>query len=305
VTHTSGDIELQPVGVPPPEVEITDALVRSLLETQHSDLASEPLSFVGAGWDNATFRLGTQFAVRLPRRQLGARLIGHEQAWLPALAPLLPLPVPAPVRMGLPGCGYPWRWSIVPWLDGVSADLSPPDEAQAERLAAFFRALHRAAPSDAPMNPYRGVRLSERRESINPRMGRVQRATDALTDEVRAAWHRALEAPVDVEPSWLHGDLHPQNVLVRDGVISGIVDWGDLCRGDRATDLAAIWMLLASRRARLAAIDFLHEVSEATWGRARGWAVSFGVVLLDSGLAGDPRHGAMGAQILQRIADGP
>jgi aminoglycoside phosphotransferase (APT) family kinase protein len=181
---------------------------------------------------------------------------------------------------------------VVPWLDGASAGLSAPDDAQGARLVAFFRALHQAAPTDAPMNPFRGVPLRERRGAIDQPIEPVHRASGAITEQVRGVWHRALDEPVDARSTWLHGDLHAQNVLVQRGVISGIIDWGDVCQGDRATDLAAIWMLLASRRARVSVIDLLDDVTEATWLRSRGWAVFFGVVLLDSGLAGDCRRGA-------------
>ena len=100
--------------------------------------------------------------MRLPRRAAGASLIETEQRWLPILAPTLPLPIPAPVRIGVPGQGYPWAWSVVPWFEGETADLSPPNPSQAEILGGFFRALHRPAPDDAPLNPYRGVPLGRR-----------------------------------------------------------------------------------------------------------------------------------------------
>src|SRR5688572_33101836 len=119
-----------------------------------------------SGWDNAMFRLGETLAVRLPRRVAVTKNIEYEQEWLPQLAALLPIAVPAAVRIGLPSDNYPSRWSILPYLRGRNADLVEPRADQAERLAAFLCALHRPAPVNAPVNPYRGVPLRERAEQI-------------------------------------------------------------------------------------------------------------------------------------------
>jgi aminoglycoside phosphotransferase (APT) family kinase protein len=290
---------------PAAEVDVTVAMVRGLLESQHPDLAAAPLRAVDSGWDNAIFRLGERLAVRLPRRAAAVSLCAHEQRWLPQLAPLLPLPVPAPVRVGKPGGGYPWGWSVVPWLGGSAADISTPDRNQAERLAAFFHALHVPAPAEAPINKVRGVPLNERLSGIEERMRRLEAQTELITGQVRALWGRALQAPLDVPSTWLHGDLHAQNVLVESGTITAVIDWGDVCQGDRATDLAAVWMLLADRTAREAILQMCGAVSEATWMRARGWAILFAVVLVDTGRAGNPRHARMGARTLRRVAAGP
>src|SRR5689334_3635384 len=143
----SGGVARSP-GTPPAEVLIDSALVAGLLAKQHPDLAHLPLRAVDAGWDNALFRLGDHLAVRLPRRALAAPLIIHEQRWLPNLANCLALPIPAPLRVGTPTLGYPWHWSIVPWLSGMAADQHAPDAAQALPFAAFLRSLHVPAPAD-------------------------------------------------------------------------------------------------------------------------------------------------------------
>jgi len=259
-----------------------------------------------SGWDNAMFKLGDELAVRLPRRVAVAKLIEHEQRWLPQLAPLLPIAVPAPVRVGEPADNYPARWSVVPWLRGRNADLSEPRPDQAERLAAFLCALHRPAPPDAPFNPYRGVPLRERAEQIVERIRRLERESTLLNDDVVRVYEQAIEAPVDVEQTWLHGDLHGGNLLVDDeGVITAVIDWGDMSRGDRATDLATLWMNLGDRKARENAMRACHGVSDATWQRAKGWAVFYGVTLGTSGLAGDKRHAIMARRTLERVVAGP
>jgi aminoglycoside phosphotransferase (APT) family kinase protein len=290
---------------PDADIEIDAALVRSLLCEQHPDLATLPLQEIDSGWDNAMFRLGEALAVRLPRRVAVTHLIEREQQWLPQLAPLLPIPVPAPVRCGRPATNYPWRWSIVPWLSGRNADLCEPRADQAERLAAFLCALHRPAPANAPVNPYRGVPLRERAEQIAERIRRLEEHTTLLNDDVVRIYRAALAAPMDVAPTWLHGDLHAGNLLVEDGVISGVIDWGDMTSGDRATDLATLWMNLSDRKARENAMRACNGASAATWLRAKGWAIFYGVTLGTSGLAGDTRHALMARRTLERVVAGP
>ena len=146
---------------PEAEVVVDTETVRALLRTQHPDLCDLPLAEVAVGWDNFIFRLGETMAVRLPRRAASATLLEHEQHWLPIIARHLPISVPAPLRIGTPGEQYPWQWSIVPWLSGQPADLAPLDADQAKPLAHFLRALHIAAPPDAPKNPSRGTASTE------------------------------------------------------------------------------------------------------------------------------------------------
>ena len=288
---------------PPAEIAIDPTLVARLLADQLPDLAHLPLKAVDAGWDNAMFRLGDDLAVRLPRRAAAATLIVHEQTWLPRLAGRLTLPVPAPCRLGTPAQGYPWRWSVVPWLDGVPADLSEPAATQALPLAVFLRSLHGPAPADAPANPVRGVPLQQRSEMIAVRMQRLAGGTSLITPQIRHVWESALQAPIDIPPTWIHGDLHPRNVLVEREAITGIIDWGDLTAGDPATDLASIWMLFGDPRARRAALEAYDRISEATLQRAKGWAVLFGVVMLETGLNDNPRNAGIGARTLRRVTE--
>jgi aminoglycoside phosphotransferase (APT) family kinase protein len=140
---------------------------------------------------------------------------------------------------------------------------------------------------------------------VEARAGRIEAATDALTPALRRLWEEALATPIDEADRWLHGDLHARNVLVEGGRLTGVIDWSDLAAGDRATDLAAIWGLFDAPSARERAMRACTGVSEATWMRARGWAFAFGVMLLDSGMADHPRHAAMGADTLRRLALGP
>jgi aminoglycoside phosphotransferase (APT) family kinase protein len=247
------------------------------------------------------FRLGHDLAVRLPRRVAAAPLIRHEQKWLPHLAPRLPLPVPLPRRTGVPTPGYPWHWSVVPWLTGAAADHSPPDAAQARPLGEFLRALHSTAPDNAPRNPVRGVPLVTRVAAIEPRLQRLSQTTRLITPEVWQAWQAALHAPLDAAPTWIHGDLHPRNILIDQGAITGIIDWGDVACGDPATDLAAIWMLFTDPSVRESALAAYGSVSDATICRTLGWVIIYGAVLLDTGLVDSPRNAALGRMILQSL----
>jgi aminoglycoside phosphotransferase (APT) family kinase protein len=287
---------------PVADYEIDSTLVAKLLATQHPDLADLPLEAVTEGWDNATYRLGDSLAVRLPRRSIAAVLIENEQAWLPCIADRLTLPVPVPCRIGRPTDFYPCSWSVVPWLQGVSGDQKEPLSSEARTLAVFLRSLHTSAPTDAPPNPFRGVPLEQRAASVETRMERLAVKTELVTPRLRQIWDEALDAPLDMQPTLLHGDLHPRNVLVdRAGKLCGIIDWGDITTGDCATDLAAIWMLFGSSADHKAVLTTYGAVSEATVRRAKGWAVLFGVLLLDTGHTDNPRNALIGERILRRV----
>jgi aminoglycoside phosphotransferase (APT) family kinase protein len=280
------------------------ALVRRLLRAQHPDLAGLPLRRIGAGWDNVVFRLGHDLVVRVPRRALGAQLIGSELAWLPDLAGQLPLPVPEPVRAGGPADGYPWPWLICRYVPGQPLAErvlgGRPGLRGAEDLAGLLVALHVAAPPDAPHNPYRGVPLSVRAPSVELALAA---APARIRAQVQQAWVRALAAPEHHGPPlWLHGDLHGLNILAARGRISGVIDFGDLCAGDPATDLAVAWLVLdGPARERLQA---LVAPDGATWERARGWAALLGLMFaLHS--RDDRRHAQIGRRALEAVvADG-
>ena len=289
------------IGTPISELEIDTVLVSHLLK-QHPDLEHLPIQLLDSGWDNVMYRLGDKLSIRLPRRQAAAKLIEHEQTWLPQIADRLTIPVPVPYRIGQPIANYPWRWSIVPWISGVTADREPPNISQAKLLASFLRSLHLPAPSDAPFNPVRGVPLKERSDTIEERMQRLENKTDLITNKIKNIWNEALNTPIDVEAKWLHGDFHPGNILVKDGAIVGIIDWGDITSGDVATDLASIWMLFKNRDVRQNAIA-RYSMSEQTLQRAKGWAIYFSVTLLDVGLIDNPQQAKIGERTLRSVAE--
>jgi aminoglycoside phosphotransferase (APT) family kinase protein len=287
--------------MPAADVDITTGLVRGLVADQHPDLAGLPVEFMANGWDNALFRVGPRLVARLPRRAQAAPVLLNEQRWLSSLAARLPLPIPAPERTGVPASGYPWSWSLVPYLPGTSAaDVSSFDmTAAAAAVGGFLRALHVAAPPDAPENPFRGVWLGEREPTV---LENLRTVADQV-DEAAAlrVWSAAVAAPRHSgEPVWVHGDLHPGNILVDEGQVSGVIDFGDLTAGDPATDLSVAWMLLP-----LPAHEAFFSASGAAYdaalrARARGWALALGLVFLTFS-ADNPRMLAIGKRTLRRV----
>jgi len=250
------------------ELVIEDELVRRLLADQFPEWADLPLRRVEpVGTDNAIFRLGDGLSVRLARRHGSTRPGGKELEWLPRLRPLVPLEIPVPVAQGAPGAGYPWFWDVHSWVEGETRPMGAIDAIRAARdLAAFVGALQRVAPAGAPQG--RGVPLAARDEQVRAWLGQLG-GDPVLTEE----WDRALRIPPWEGPLvWHHGDLDVRNWLVRDGRICGVIDWGCTGVGDPACDVMVAWKL-HSGEARDAFREAL-PTDDATWARARGWALS-------------------------------
>jgi aminoglycoside phosphotransferase (APT) family kinase protein len=283
--------------MPVAEVDVHIELVRGLLREQHPDLADLGLTELASGWDNVLLRLGEELIVRMPRRAMAAELVEHELRWLPELAPRLPLAVPVPVRAGRPGLGYPWSWSVVRWLPGEMAAVTPPRDpaAAAASLGGFLDALHQPAPRDAPANPFRGGPLADRDEPVRTRADQLHDLIDA--PRVLACWRELVDTPVWARDAvWLHGDLHPANVLVHGGEVSAVVDFGDITAGDPATDLAIGWSMF-DEPARTELRDAAGDVDDDTWVRARGWAVHLSLAYLSSS-ADNPLLARIGQRML-------
>ncbi|KOV92304.1 aminoglycoside phosphotransferase family protein [Streptomyces sp. NRRL B-3648] len=280
-------------------IDITEDLVRELLREQHPDLADRPLELGALGWDNQVWRLGDDLAVRLPWATRSAdALLRKEHAWLPRLAPQLPLRVPVPQRLGEPSGRFPRPWLVTTWVPGEPADRAPATRAAeaAVALAAFLTALHRPAPDGAPEGRDRGGPLAGTAgDFAHGLASATELGLVRDPDAVRAVWEDAAAAPDWAGPAlWLHGDLHPANILTTDGTFSGVIDFGDLFAGDPAFDLAAAWILLPD-----GAIDRFHATyrpgpDAATLRRARGWAVLRALACLHIGHAGV--HGRPGGK---------
>ena len=256
------------------EIEVPLELVGRLVAAQFPNWADLELELLLPwGTDNALFRLGDDKLVRLPRTERVVGQIEKDVSWLPRLAPQLPVAIPEVLATGAPSADYPWTWGIYRWLEGESLPADRLGEAvdAAGDLARFLGALRAIEATGAPPRSSRGVPLATRdeftRHSIAELDGRVD-TSDALP-----IWEAALDAPGwHGPPMWIHGDLMPGNLIVRDGRLSAVIDWSLVCAGDPACDLMAAWMFLGadSRPALRAAL----EVDDATWARGRGWALS-------------------------------
>ncbi|MEV4179105.1 phosphotransferase [Nonomuraea sp. NPDC049709] len=282
------------------EIEMTAELVRDLLRDQHPDLADYPVRLGARGWDNQLWRLGDDLAVRMPQATESAdELLLKEHAWLPALAPRLPLPVPVPQRLGEPSARFPHPWIVTTWVPGEPADRAPVTRGAeaADALAAFLTALHQPAPEEVDtVGQGRGGPLAGSSKWVAEQLASAtELGLIPDPDAVRAVWDDAAAAPGWAGPAlWLHGDLHPANVLTADGTICGVIDFGALFAGDPACDLSAAWTLLPDGTADRFYAAYQPAPDAATLRRARGWAVIRALVGLHVGDAGV--HGRPGGK---------
>lgn len=264
---------------PEPEIEISRALVTQLLEEQFPELLRHELIPLSHGWDNTMWRLGDDAMVRVPHRQASATLIENEQRWLPALAERLDLPIPAPTHLGRPSTSFPWHWSVVPFVRGEEAATAPLDDpaVTAQRLGRFLAQLHTPAPVEAPENPFRGCPLTDRAESFRANIARISHRRDLDVRQLVDRFEHACDLDVSSEQVWLHGDLHTRNMVVTNGVLSAVIDWGDITSGDRAVDLTSAFMLVPQH------LDIVKDhagADEPAWNRASGWAANFAAIYL-------------------------
>ena len=265
---------------------IDEALVGQLLARQFPAWAHLPLQRVNsAGTDNAIFRLGDGLAVRLPMRMSAASQPERELRWLPGLAAQLPLTIPAPIAGGKPDAAYPWAWSVHPWLPGEDAasarvhDLS----IAARDLGGFLHALGRI---DAAGGPAAGSANSGRGVPLALLDKRVRNDVASLGDEidetaVLAAWDQALAAPLHVGAgAWVHGDLHPGNLLIRDGRI--------VVLGEKLGPAHKVFREVV-------------EADEAAWLRGRGWAIFSAIIALAFYLRTNPTLCAISRRTLTEV----
>jgi aminoglycoside phosphotransferase (APT) family kinase protein len=262
--------------VPENEVSIDVPLVRRLIGAQFprwSDLPIRPVE-VG-GWDNRTFHLGERMTVRLPSAEGYVPQVEKEHRWLPELAPHLPLPIPVPLAKGRPGSGYPFPWSVYRWIEGKTATVGRIEDLVefATTLADFLVALQQidptGGPPPGPHSFFRGGSLkvydAETRQALDALDGRID------TRAAREVWGSALDAAWHGPPVWFHGDVAWGNLLVEEGRLRAVIDFGTSGVGDPSCDLAISWTLFGgeSREAFRAVL----QPDDATWARGRGWTL--------------------------------
>ena len=248
---------------------------------------------------NAIYRIGDRLCARLPRVQGWAQDLEREWAWLPRLAPRLSLQIPKPIAKGRPTGSYPFPWAIYGWIEGepYSDDLVDDEEGAARDLARFVAELRRVGPAPGA-----------------PRAGRPPlRELDAVTREAilssrhvldveaaNAAWERALGAPVwGGTPVWIHADLLRPNLLVREGRLRAVIDFGGVGMGDPAADVIPAWSVFG-RAGRRVFRNSLH-VDDGTWNRARGFALHQAAMIIPYYCETNPRFVALARRTVEEI----
>lgn len=255
----------------------------TLIAAQFPHWADLPLTPVAsAGTDNALFRLGADLMLRLPKAEWAPPLIAREAEILPRLANRLPLAIPELVAIGTPSAAFPHPWSILRWIEGESAGAAALDTVEsATTLARFVRTLQNIEPAPGlaagPANNFRGTPLTTRDKQARAAIAALGHEIDAPA--ATRLWGEALATPLHEGPGvWVHGDIHPGNVLTRLGRLAAVIDWGCAGIGDPAVDLMPAWSIFsgAARAAFRKAID----ADAPTWTRARGWTLSVSVIAL-------------------------
>jgi aminoglycoside phosphotransferase (APT) family kinase protein len=284
--------------------ELNEHLARRLVDSQFPQWADLAVTRVEpGGHDNRTFRLGDHLSVRLPSGEAYAAQVEKEQRWLPVLAPQLPLPIPAPLAKGIPGDGYLYAWSVLRWLEGepATAENIADLTAFATELAGFLVALQdidaRGGPAAGPHNFFRGGPLATYEQETYD-------AIDALGDEidrdaVLAAWDDAMATEWERDPVWVHGDVAVGNLLVRDGRLAGVIDFGSSGVGDPACDVVIAWALLAGESR--AAFRRTLDVDDGTWARGRGWALWKSLITLAGDLERGPEAVALPRHVIAEV----
>ena len=236
-------------------------------------LAVEPVA--EDGWDNRTYRLGEDMTVRLPTHQRYVPAVAKEDRWLRVLAPQLPVAIPVPVGLGVPGEGYPFPWSIRRWLDGepARADRIADLADFGVKVARLLVALQRI---DATGGPAAGEHSFHRGESPRCYDDETRRCLAALEGRIdtagaAAVWDAALRSHWPGPPVWFHGDVAAGNLLVRDGRLAAVIDFGTCGVGDPACDLVIAWTMFSGDSR--AAFRRILDADPGMWARARGWAV--------------------------------
>lgn len=265
---------------------INASLVKRLVTSQFprwKDLPIRPVAT--SGWDNCTFHLGRDMLVRLPSAAHYAPQVEKEHHWLPKLSSSLPLSIPRPLSMGKPGEGYPWKWSIYQWLEGAPASTGNISNMSdfSRSLAEFLIALHYVDPTDGPLpgpdNFYRGGSLSVYDNEIRQALARLKGKIN--TKKALEIWEIGLRSTWTTSPVWLHGDISRNNLLVNNGKLSAVIDFGQLAVGDPACDLMIVWTFFKGTSRDT--FCSLLPLDPGTWERARAWTL-WKAAVIKSGL---------------------
>lgn len=267
-------------------VNINSDLVKQLILSQFpqwKDLPVKPVAL--SGWDNRTYHLGDDMLVRLPSAESYAAQVDKEQAWLPKLASKLPLQIPKPLALGQPEFGYPFNWSVYEWIGGKTlAEVAVDKQTLAKELADFLTHLYQIPAMEGPApgthNFYRGGSLAVYDVETRQALQILEKSIDAKT--ALSIWEIALTARWQNAPVWVHGDISPGNLIVRDEHLHAVIDFGLLSVGDPACDLVMAWNYFESKGRQV--FKEAMALDNNTWRRARGWAL-WKALIIASGMS--------------------
>jgi aminoglycoside phosphotransferase (APT) family kinase protein len=283
---------------------ITAELAARLVAAQFPQWAGLPVRRVEpGGWDNVTFRLGAELSVRLPSGPGYAEQVDKEHRWLPVLAGQLPRQIPQPLARGVPGCGFPWPWSVYRWQPGTPlADSQVTDRsALAADLADFLAALYQVDPAGGPPpgphSCHRGAPVSVWDDMARQSL----QALDGEIDTARAAevWQQALDATWYGKPVWVHGDVADGNLLTDRGRLSAVIDFGCCAVGDPACDTVIAWTYFSGDSREV--FKERLPVDQAAWARGRGWALWKAMFVLVGALRDDPEDAIATKRVIAEV----
>lgn len=286
------------------DVDIDVSLVGRLVAAQFPHWADLPIKSVEpGGWDNRTFHLGAHMTVRLPSAARYALQVEKEHRWLPKLAPLLPLPIPVPLAKGVPADGYPWRWSVYRWLEGETAIVQRIADLRrfATELARFLNDLQRIHPAGGPPpgrhNFFRGGPLAVYDDETRQALAALDGEIDI--DAASEVWEAALATAWEDPPVWFHGDISWGNLLVKDGLLSAVIDFGTSGVGDPSCDLAISWTLFGGESREV--FREAMQLDEATWERGRGWTLWKGLITLVELIKTNPSAAGEARRVIEEV----
>ncbi len=259
-------------------LEITTQIATALIAEQFPQFAHLPIRPVDhGGRNNCTFHLGYDMSIRLPIAPEYVPQVHKEQEWLPKIAPHLPLPIPAPIALGIPSKSYPWNWSIYKWLEGESANSLEITDAHLEtialQLAQFLNAFHQfdaaGAPTPGLHNWWRAAHTSVYDAQTRSLIKDLKEFVNV--DKASVLWQRAINSKWHRDPVWVHGDVASGNLLVKDYKLAAVIDFGCMGIGDPACDLTIAWTFFRGKSREIFKANM--PLDDETWARARGWAL--------------------------------
>lgn len=283
------------------EVEIDETFVHTLLKNQCSHWANLPLKAIpSSGTDNALFRLGSDYVVRLPRIDWATESIHKEYEWVPKLSQYLRIPISTPLFKGNPYQSYPWSWIVVQWNEGHNPPFEKEDEYEllAKDLASFLNELHEIKLTNGPSSR-RGIPLKELDEETRKAIGELE--GELNIQSITSLWHQLSHTPSwHQDPVWVHGDFLPGNILVQNNRLTAVIDFSDVGIGDPACDLVIAWSLLNAHSRKIFRAG-LKNIDDNTWERGRGWALSIALIMLPYYKNSNPVLASLARRMIENV----